>query len=163
DRPVPALGALLDRLVPLADLFMLVLLSRPHGGSLRNTWVTPATLGLCTAVVALAIPACALLIASGATAAVAGGLLMIPFAGDVLGRPDPPKRRGRHRAGDHLVGLGVGAHQRRVDHPRGDRVDGDAVASQLHAQGAGQADHSRLGGRVVGLAGVAEVGARADV
>ena len=81
DRPVPALGALLDRLVPLADIFMLVMLSRPRSGSLRSTWVTPATLGLCTAVVVLAIPACALLIASRATAAVAGGLLLIAFAG----------------------------------------------------------------------------------
>jgi hypothetical protein len=81
DRPVPALGTLVDRLVPLADVFMLVMLSRPRSGSLRNTWVTPATLGLCTAVVVLAVPACALLLASGATAAVAGGLLLIPLAG----------------------------------------------------------------------------------
>jgi hypothetical protein len=30
----------------VADVFMVVLLSRPATGSLRNTWVTPATLVL---------------------------------------------------------------------------------------------------------------------
>jgi hypothetical protein len=35
--------------VPVADLFMILLLSRPATGSLRNTWVTPATLVLSVA------------------------------------------------------------------------------------------------------------------
>lgn len=33
-------------MVPVADLFMILLLSRPATGSLRNTWITPATLVL---------------------------------------------------------------------------------------------------------------------
>ena len=36
-------------MVPVADLFMVLLLSRPATGSLRNTWVTPATLVLSVA------------------------------------------------------------------------------------------------------------------
>jgi len=42
------------RLLPLADLFMGLMWSRPGGLSLRTTWVTPATLGLAVAVVLLA-------------------------------------------------------------------------------------------------------------
>jgi hypothetical protein len=34
--------------LPLADLFMILMASRPRSGSLRTTWVTPATLVLCT-------------------------------------------------------------------------------------------------------------------
>ena len=34
-------------LLPLADLFMILMTSRPRSGSLRTTWVTPATVGLC--------------------------------------------------------------------------------------------------------------------
>jgi hypothetical protein len=41
------------RLLPLADLFMGLMWSRPGGLSLRTTWVTPATLGLAAAVVVL--------------------------------------------------------------------------------------------------------------
>ena len=33
--------------LPLADLFMILMASRPRSGSLRTTWVTPATVGLC--------------------------------------------------------------------------------------------------------------------
>lgn len=36
-------------MVPPADLFMVLLLSRPATGSLRTTWVTPATLALSVA------------------------------------------------------------------------------------------------------------------
>lgn len=32
--------------VPVADAFMVVMISRPSSGSLRHTWVTPATLWL---------------------------------------------------------------------------------------------------------------------
>src|SRR5260370_2394807 len=41
------------RLLPLADLFMGLMWSRPGGLSLRTTWVTPATLGLGLAVILL--------------------------------------------------------------------------------------------------------------
>jgi hypothetical protein len=49
--------------VPAADLFMILLLSRPATGSLRNTWVTPATLVLSlatgTASIVCLVPAAA--------------------------------------------------------------------------------------------------------
>jgi hypothetical protein len=49
ERPVPALPRPGRLLLPIADLFMLLMISRPHTGSLRTTWVTPATLGLSAA------------------------------------------------------------------------------------------------------------------
>ena len=49
ERPVPPLPWLGRMLLPLADLFMILLVSRPQSGSLRTTWVTPATLVLCMA------------------------------------------------------------------------------------------------------------------
>ena len=56
EGPVPTLPALGRLLLPLADLFMLAMLSRPETGSLRVTWVTPATLWLCVFVVAVGTP-----------------------------------------------------------------------------------------------------------
>ena len=53
-KDAPPLDALQLRLLPLADLFMGLMWSRPGGLSLRTTWVTPATLGLAVAVVLLA-------------------------------------------------------------------------------------------------------------
>jgi len=47
----PPLDAWQLRLLPLADLFMALMWSRPGGLSLRTTWVTPATLGLALAVI----------------------------------------------------------------------------------------------------------------
>ena len=35
----------------MADLFMAFMWSRPQGLSLRTSWVTPATIGLCGAIV----------------------------------------------------------------------------------------------------------------
>jgi hypothetical protein len=52
---VPQLPGPVQLLVPLADLFMIAMLSRPATGSLRTTWVTPATrwLSAGTALIAL--------------------------------------------------------------------------------------------------------------
>jgi hypothetical protein len=50
-KDVPPLDAWQLRLLPLADLFMGLMWSRPGGLSLRTTWVTPATLGLALAVI----------------------------------------------------------------------------------------------------------------
>jgi hypothetical protein len=47
----PPLDAWQLRLLPVADVFMGLMWSRPGGLSLRTTWVTPATLGLAVAVV----------------------------------------------------------------------------------------------------------------
>jgi len=50
-KDAPPLDAWQLRLLPLADLFMALMWSRPGGLSLRTTWVTPATLGLAAAVI----------------------------------------------------------------------------------------------------------------
>jgi hypothetical protein len=50
-KDAPPLDTWQLRLLPLADLFMGLMWSRPGGLSLRTTWVTPATLGLAVAVV----------------------------------------------------------------------------------------------------------------
>ena len=55
DGPVPELPAAARLMLPVADLFMLAMVSRPQSGSLRNTWVTPATLQLCSAVAMLGL------------------------------------------------------------------------------------------------------------
>lgn len=44
NRPVPDLPAYARPALPVADLFMVAMISRPDSGSLRTTWVTPATL-----------------------------------------------------------------------------------------------------------------------
>lgn len=53
-KDAPPLDAWQLRLLPLADLFMGLMWSRPGGLSLRTTWVTPATLALAVAVVLVA-------------------------------------------------------------------------------------------------------------
>ena len=53
-KDAPPLDAWQLRLLPVADLFMGLMWSRPGGLSLRNTWVTPATLALAAAVVLFA-------------------------------------------------------------------------------------------------------------
>src|SRR5690348_3077645 len=57
DGPVPSLGKVASCMVPLADLCMILMLSRPATGSLRHTWVTPATYWLAwtTAILGLAL------------------------------------------------------------------------------------------------------------
>ncbi len=54
---VPSLPGPVRRLVPLADLFMIAMLSRPATGSLRTTWVTPATRWLSVAAALIALVA----------------------------------------------------------------------------------------------------------
>lgn len=58
-QEAPPLDGLQLRLIPAADLFMALMLSRPGGLSLRTTWVTPATIGLAVAAVAfIGLPGC---------------------------------------------------------------------------------------------------------
>jgi hypothetical protein len=75
----PPLDALQLRLLPLADLFMGLMWSRPGGLSLRTTWVTPATLGLAMAVIlVVGLPALAAIvygIANHQLLLVVGGLI----------------------------------------------------------------------------------------
>ena len=51
-QPPPPPRTAAKRLVPVADLFMAALLSRPATGSLATTWVTSATLLLAAACLA---------------------------------------------------------------------------------------------------------------
>ena len=48
----PPLSGAARSVLPLADLFMVAMWSRPSTGSLDKTWVTPATLALAAACVA---------------------------------------------------------------------------------------------------------------
>jgi hypothetical protein len=85
---VPPLPRWVRPLVPVADAFMVAMVSRPRTGSLARTWVTPATLQLSLALllggvlgallgaggavrgggVGLAVGACLLLMSVGAGA-----------------------------------------------------------------------------------------------
>jgi len=71
--------------LPAADLFMALLLSRPATGSLRNTWVTPATLVLSVATGLTSIVCLALAIAgfSGGLRVVAALALALLAAGSL--------------------------------------------------------------------------------
>ncbi len=83
DEPVPQLPAAVRLVIPLADLFMLAMISRPSTGSLRTTWVTPATLQLSLVLTAAAVAIAIVLVASGAARTLPGlalGLLALLFA-----------------------------------------------------------------------------------
>jgi hypothetical protein len=43
EAPVPPPGPLRSAVLPVADLFMLAMFSKPPSGTLRTTWVTPST------------------------------------------------------------------------------------------------------------------------
>jgi len=81
DRPVPPLPAAVDALVPVADLFMLVMISRPATGSLRRTWVTPATLYLSVGMLVLGLALAVRLLGGGTAARIGGALLVLLAAG----------------------------------------------------------------------------------
>ena len=68
DRPVGQLPVWAAWVVVIADVFMVLMVSRPASGSLRNTWVTPASLWLCTSVAI-----CGLLLALAELGSPAGG------------------------------------------------------------------------------------------
>jgi hypothetical protein len=81
EGPVPPLPALVRLLIPPADLFMVAMISRPATGSLRTTWVTPATLqlGVVVGVVSLALAFFVLYrgFSGSGPLVVAGGLLLV--------------------------------------------------------------------------------------
>lgn len=84
EGPVPPLPALVRLLIPPADLFMLAMVSRPATGSLRTTWVTPASLQLGMVVGIVSIALAALLVDRALTGsgplAIVGGLLLLSLA-----------------------------------------------------------------------------------
>jgi hypothetical protein len=77
----PPLDRLQLRLLPVADLFMAFMWSRPGGLSLRTTWVTPATIALSVAVVPLVgLPGVAVLaygLTTGRILFMVGGLIAL--------------------------------------------------------------------------------------
>jgi hypothetical protein len=64
-RPVPDLGRRMAPVVAVADLFMWLMISRPNGLSLRDSWVTPATLWLAAVYSPAALILAALLVGHG--------------------------------------------------------------------------------------------------
>jgi hypothetical protein len=79
DGPPPAPPWWGAAALPLADLFMWTMLSRPQSGSLRVTWVTPATYLLSVSAAAGAI-----LVLAVCAVALAGGGGWAPLAGMVV-------------------------------------------------------------------------------
>ena len=73
-QPVPAPGRLASAALPLADGFMRLMLSHPASGTLRSTWVTPATLWLLAVTFWLAA---FLAVTVGARAAGTGALAVV--------------------------------------------------------------------------------------
>ena len=75
----PPVDAWQLRLLPVADRFMALMLSRPGGLSLRTTWVTPATIWLAVVVVVVGgLPGLGAIvygIANGQMLIAVGGLL----------------------------------------------------------------------------------------
>ena len=85
-EPVPRLPVWCAAVMPAADLFMALLLSRPATGSLRNTWVTPATIVLSCATGLTAIVFCLALAIAGLSGGwrVAAALMLALFAAGSL-------------------------------------------------------------------------------
>jgi hypothetical protein len=82
--PAPALGVVARLVLPAADLFMLAMLSRPRSGSLRNTWVTPATLWLAAGTSAIGLALAVLLFRRSSGVAFAAGVVAcLLFAGSI--------------------------------------------------------------------------------
>jgi len=77
---VPDLPAAARLALPAADLFMVLMVSRPATGSLRSTWVTPATLQLTIAVALVGLPLGVWLAVSQAV----GGKLISGLLGTVV-------------------------------------------------------------------------------
>jgi hypothetical protein len=79
EAPVPPPGPLGSALLPVADLFMLAMFSKPPSGTLRTTWVTPSTyfmtIGSCIG---------ALVIAGLLLSGVIGGITTISIVGVVI-------------------------------------------------------------------------------
>jgi len=84
DGPVPVPSRPVQWVLPVADAFMVAMASRPASGSLRTTWVTPATLWLALAAVAggaaLAVVLVRALAGGGSIAALFGAIVCIALA-----------------------------------------------------------------------------------
>ena len=105
EDPVPPLPALVQLLIPPADLFMRAMISRPVTGSLRTTWVTPATLqlGLLVGVISLGLAGLAFyrgFTGAGLQSQVGGALLLfVAIGAGSVAIVGTAQRRARKRSG----------------------------------------------------------------
>ena len=79
ERPVPPLPGWARALLPAADRFMVVMISRPPTGTLATTWVTPATLLLSAALAVVALLCAGFLVAGFGVERLFLGILLIAF------------------------------------------------------------------------------------
>lgn len=99
DRPVPALPRWTGPALVAADFFMILMASRPATGSLRRTWVTPATLWMCLAALAGCAAGMAALSAAGAdvvhpvSIGLRAGLLALAVGAGAVGLVGVEQRR----------------------------------------------------------------------
>jgi hypothetical protein len=79
-RPAPALSSRMSPVVAVGDLFMALMLSRPGGLSLRNAWVTPATLWLASLFAPAALIVAALLLIRGGWLSLVAAIALVAIA-----------------------------------------------------------------------------------
>ncbi len=99
DRPAPELPRALGPVVAVADLFMLLMISRPTTGSLRATWVTPATLLLTVATTVIGGPLAIDLLGRSGAARIGGVSLGLAAIGAACVAVVGFAQRGARRAG----------------------------------------------------------------
>jgi hypothetical protein len=84
DTPVPAPGPLGAAVLPVADLFMVAMFSKPKNGTLRTTWVTPSTywmtIGTCIGALVLAALLLSGVIGQITTLSILGVVICLLFA-----------------------------------------------------------------------------------
>jgi hypothetical protein len=84
DTPVPAPGPLGAAVLPVADLFMVAMFSKPKNGTLRTTWVTPSTywmtIGTCIGALVLAALLLSGVIGEITTLSILGVVICLLFA-----------------------------------------------------------------------------------
>jgi hypothetical protein len=84
DTPVPAPGPLGAAVLPVADLFMAAMFSKPQSGTLRTTWVTPSTywmtIGTCIGALVIAALLLSGVIGEITTLSVLGVVICLLFA-----------------------------------------------------------------------------------
>jgi len=84
DGPAPAPGPLGGAVLPVADLFMVAMFSRPQSGTLRTTWVTPSTywitIGTCIGALVIAALLLSGVIGQITTLSILGVIICLLFA-----------------------------------------------------------------------------------
>jgi hypothetical protein len=154
-EPVPAPGHVAAALAPIADIFMIAMLSRPPSGTLRTTWVTPATLWLAVASGIAALAAGVLLVAAVAggaanallIGAVACGVFAIGAGSVVVISVDQRRRKvtSKHRP-EPCAGFPAGGEgQERADPLSGRFLIASPAAMASITSGAGHGNSGTVG------------------